>query len=146
MQYRCSAHRCLLLDAIAIMDTILLHQQRYKHSESVNQCRSNAAGRTRNTFGEGTHWKPRSYFIGNSALAHPDDIPPQQLAIQCDHVGVTPNGAIATLLATDFHSDWQAGHTEIAMRRNGTRYAVRGTLSTAYGPKRGPPWSWRTGI
>ena len=123
MQYRC-ADRCLLLDAVAVLETILLHQKRYKNSGAVNQRRSNAAGRANNTSDGDNHWKPSTYFIESSALAYPDDTPPLQLGIQCDHIGVLVDGNGLTLSAPDFHADWAAGHAEITVRRDGTRYAV----------------------
>jgi hypothetical protein len=125
LQYRCDTERrCLLLDAVATGDTILLHQKRFKNSDAVNKRRSNEAGRARNTFDGDRHWLPRSYFIGQSALAHPDDRPTPRLSLQCDHVGVLPGGDDLTLSALDFHDDWDAGRAEVRVRADGTRYAV----------------------
>lgn len=124
LTYRCHAERCLLLDALAVGDAVLLHQKRFKNSDEVNQRRSNEAGRARNTFDGDNHWKPRSYWIGQSALAHPEDRPAPRLSIQCDHVGVV-DGQDLTLLAPEFHADWAAGHAEVRVRSDGGRYAVR---------------------
>jgi hypothetical protein len=116
--------RCLLLDAVAVDATVLLHQKRYKYSDAVNERRSSEAGRARNTFDGQTHWKPRTYWIGQSALAYPDDVG-SQLSIQCDHVGVRPDGSEVTLTARDFRDDWLAGHAEVRIRADGTRFAIR---------------------
>jgi len=124
IRYWCS-DRCLLLDAVAVVDTILIHQKRYKHSDVVNQRRSSPAGRAKNTTDGDNHWKPSTYFIETSALNYPNDRPTPRLGVQCDHVGVTADGSVLTLSAPDFHADWQEGHSEIIMRRDGTRYAVR---------------------
>lgn len=128
LTYRC-AHddRCLLLDALEIPgpERVLLHQKRFKNSDEVNRRRSSEAGRRANTVDGDRHWKPRTYYIGQSALDYPDDRPTPRLSVQCDHVGVLPDGSDCTLLATDFHADWQAGHSEVRMRADGTRFAVR---------------------
>lgn len=124
LQYRCS-QRCLLLDAIELPGTVLLHQKRYKYSADLNEARSSDAGRAKNTFDGANHWRPRTYFIESSALAYPDDRPTPRLGIQCDHVGATATGAEVTLLAPDFQSDWRAGHTDVTVRNDGTRFAVR---------------------
>jgi hypothetical protein len=124
LQYRChSFSRCLLLDAVAVSGTILLHQKRFKQSEQVNRQRSSEAGRRANAYDGATHWKPRTFFIDQSALAHPDDIPTPRLPVQCDHVGVLPDGGAVTLSATGFHADWNAGHREVIFRSDGSRYA-----------------------
>lgn len=121
LQYRCP-ERCQLLDAIDISGTVLLHQKRFKQSDAVNRKRSSDAGRAKNTFDGNNHWKPRTYFIDSSALAYPNDTPTPRLAI--DHVGVLPDGNELTLSAIDFHTDWDAGHAEVRVRSDGTRYAV----------------------
>jgi hypothetical protein len=123
LQYRCP-ERCLMLDAIALPNTVLLHQKRYKYSASVNEARSSSAGRSKNTFDGHDHWKPTTYFIESSALANPNASPVPRLGIQCDHVAVTPAGEEVVLLASDFHHDWDAGHTDVRVRRDGTRFAV----------------------
>lgn len=117
--------RCLLLDAIVMPNTILLHQKRFKNSDAVNLRRSNEAGRAKSTFDGDNHWMPRTYFIGQSALAYPDDRPPPRQSLQCDHVGVLPDGSDLTLTAAEFHADWNAGHTEVRVRPDGTRFVVR---------------------
>ena len=123
LQFRCP-ERCLLLDAIAVADTILMHQKRFKQSDEVNQRRSNSAGRAKNTYDGASHWKPRTYFIGQSALAYPEDNN-SQLAIQCDHVGVLSDGDMVTVTAPEFHNHWNDGHAEVIARPDGSRYTVR---------------------
>ncbi len=78
IRYRCS-DRCLLLDAVAVVDTILIHQKRYKHSDVVNQRRSSPAGRAKNTIDGDNHWKPSTYYIETSALNYPNDRPTPRL-------------------------------------------------------------------
>lgn len=125
LTYRCADRkRCLLLDAVAVAETILFHQKRFKNSNEVNQRRSNEAGRSKNTFDGDRHWMPRSYFIGQSALAYPDGNPTPRQSLQCDHVGVLADGNDLTLSARDFHTDWRDGHAEVIVRGDGTRYAV----------------------
>lgn len=122
LQYRCE-RRCQLLDAIETPQGIILHQIRFKQSHEVNQQRSNAAGRRANTVDGANHWKPRTYFIEVSALGIRQD-PGPRLAIQCEHVGVTGDGGEVALLATEFWDDWEAGHAEVRVRRDSSRYAV----------------------
>lgn len=117
LTYRCP-HRCLLLDAVAVAETVLVHQKRYKYSEDENLARSNDAGRAANTYDGANHWRERTYWIGQSALAHPEDTPAPRLGITCDHV------LDHQLLATDFHADWSAGHADVVIRPDGSRYAV----------------------
>jgi hypothetical protein len=124
LQYRCTS-RCLLLDAIEAGESVLLHQKRYKNSDEINLRRSNEAGRARNTFDGDNHWKPRSYWIGQSALAHPEDLPEPRISLQCDHVGVLPDGSELTLRASAFHEDWRAGHAEVRVRSDGSRFSVQ---------------------
>jgi hypothetical protein len=125
LTYWCSTERCMLLDAIEVGETVLIHQKRFKTSPEINDRRSSEAGRARNTFDGENHWKPRTYWIESSALAYPDDRPPMRLSVQCDHVGPLPTNDDVTLTAPDFRDDWQAGHTEVRVRSDGTRYAVR---------------------
>lgn len=125
LRYWCdrSDRRCLLLDAVGVLDTILMHQKRFKQSDEINERRSSAAGRTKNTFDGQGHWKPRTYFVDTSALALDD--PVARLAIQCDHVGVLPDGNEVTLSPDSFWADWNAGHTEVRVRADGTRFVVQ---------------------
>lgn len=124
LQYRCtSKDRCLLLDAVAVGESVLMHQKRFKQSDVVNQRRSNDEGRAKNTFDGDNHWMPRTFWIGRSALNHPED-ERSRLAIQCDHVGVLPNGGEIALTAREFHDDWREQHAEIRVRADGSRYAV----------------------
>ena len=119
--------RCMLLDAIAVADTVLIHQKRYKTSHELNERRSNEAGRARNTIDGQNHWKPRTYWIATSALAYPDDRPTMRLSIQCDHVGPRADNSQVTLAAPDFRDDWQAGHAEVRVRPDGTLRTTHGS-------------------
>jgi len=115
LQYRCP-ERCLLLDAVAVGDTVLLHQKRYKLSRHRNAERSSDSGRTANTYDGENHWKPRSYYIETSALAL-TDAEGAILEIQCDHVN-------ASMKPSDFAGDWESGHTEVRVRADGSRFPV----------------------
>ena len=46
------------------------------------------------------------------------------MAIQCDHVGVLLDGNEVTLRPSDFWTDWTAGHTEVRVRADGTRFVL----------------------
>lgn len=119
MQYRCDNERhCLLLDVIETSLGTLLHQNRYKYSEAENEQRSSESGRRKNTYDGENHWQERTYFVEQSALAHPDDLPTPILGVSCDHV------LDHALLATDFRDDWSARRAEVRVRRDGSRYAV----------------------
>lgn len=118
LTYRCAAHRCLLLDAVETPIGIVLHQTRYKYSEGENTQRSSEAGRARNTYDGATHWRERTYYIEQSALAHPDDQPTPQLGVTCDHV------LEYLVTATEFRDDWSAGHAEVRVRADRSRYTV----------------------
>lgn len=117
LQYRCTAvDRCLLLDAIDTPLGVLLHQKRFKNSDALNQQRSNEAGRAKNTFDGDRHWKPRTFYIEQSALAL-DDADGATLEVLCDHV-------MAQIKPSAFAHDWTAGLAEVRVRADGTRYAV----------------------
>lgn len=126
LRYWCAMRdRCLLLDAIDVRGQILLHQKRFKQSTEVNLRRSSEAGRAANTSDGENHWKPRSYWISESALSYPADSPGSVgLAIQCDHVGVLPDGGEIILTPADFAHDWTSGHTEVRVRSDGTRFPI----------------------
>ena len=96
----------------------MLHQTRYKYSDEQNERRSSASGRERNTYDGATHWRERTYYLEQSALAHPDDRPTPQLGVTCDHV------LQYLVTAPEFRDDWQARHAEIRVRPDGSRYAL----------------------
>lgn len=123
LTYRCTVARCLLLDVVETPLGVVLHQKRFKNSSEVNQRRSNAAGRAKNTLDGDRRWKPRTYFLQQSALSWPDDAAGGQ-SLQCDHVGVLADGGDLILRSVDFAADWQARHTEVRVRPDGTRYAL----------------------
>lgn len=117
LTYRCAGHRCLLLDVVETPLGIVVHQKRYKLSAARNAERSSGAGRAAHTHDGANHWKARTYFIDTSALAMTAGVR-ARLGIQCDH-------ADALLMPSAFQADWQAGHTEVIVRQDGSRYAVR---------------------
>ena len=118
LRYWCANERCLLLDAIEVADTIVLHQKRYKYSPAENADRSSESGRRANTYDGENHWKEHSYFIGTSALAHPEDDGLQYLGLHCDHI------AEYALQPSEFDADLRDGHTEVRLRADGTRFVV----------------------
>lgn len=118
LRYWCARERCLLLDAMTLPTDVLLHQKRYKYSPAENACRSSEAGRKANTYDGGNHWVSHSYFIGTSALAHPEDDGLQHLGLHCDHV------VEYRLQPSEFHADLRDGHTEVRLRADGTRFVV----------------------
>ena len=67
LRYWCARERCLLLDAIEVANTVLMHQKRYKYSQAENASRSSDPGRRANTYDGENHWKAHTYFIGTSA-------------------------------------------------------------------------------
>lgn len=118
MTYRCSTSaRCLLLDAVETPMGVLLHQVRYKYSPDENVRRSSEDGRRANTFDGVNHWRDRTYWIEQSALSFPADIG-MRLGVSCDHV------LDVALMASDFHADWSAGHAEVMVRADHSRYAI----------------------
>lgn len=123
LTYRCTARRCLLLDAVETPLGTLLHQDRYKYSEAENLRRSSESGRQKNTYDGATHWRERTYWLEQSALAHPSrpDViggETMRLGVSCDHV------LDAQLTADEFVQHWQAGHAEVRIRPDGSRFAV----------------------
>ena len=131
LTYRCAKHRCLLLDVVETPLGVVLHQKRFKQSAEVNEGRSNEAGRAKNTFDGDNHWKPRTYWLNESALSLSDD-PRSNQPLNCDHVGPRPGGLRdselgvqdVVLRAQDFAADWSARHAEVRVQRDGSRYAV----------------------
>lgn len=119
LTYRCAADRCTLLDVVETPLGIVLHQIRFKQSHGVNQVRSSEGGRRKNTYDGDNHWRPRTYWLSESALNWPDDAGGQDLI--CDHVGVPD----VILRGSEFHADWTAGHAEVRVRADGSRYAVQ---------------------
>lgn len=124
LQYRCDRpQHCLLLDAIEVPGSVLLHQKRFKNSPAINLNRSNEAGRAANTFDGENHWRPRTYYIGQSALSIEDDRVAGQ-SLQCDHVGVLADRTDLMLRASEFWADWHRGHADVRVRSDGSTYAV----------------------
>jgi len=102
LTFRCAGRRCLLLDAIETPAGIIVHQKRHKVSPPRNEAASNEAGRRANTFDGVNHWRPRTYHLGASALAHDD--PGASLTIQCDHT-------VYRLTYAAFWAAWTGGGT-----------------------------------
>lgn len=117
LQYRGQGCRCLLLDAIEVPEPerVLLHQLRYKHGPERNSERSSAEGRAANTYDGDNHWKPRTFYIGTSALDL-TDAEGATLNVLCDHVDVN-------MKPSEFRADWSAGHADVTVRPDGSRYA-----------------------
>ena len=116
LTYRCLNRRCMLLDAIETPMGILLHQPRHKYTEAVNQARSNEAGRKHNTLDGNRRWKERSYFIEFSALN--GSLRSAGCDLSCDHV------LAYMLTGAEFRKDWDAGHSEVRVRLDHSRYVV----------------------
>lgn len=120
LTYRCATEaRCTLLDAVETPLGLVMHQVRYKYSAGENLERSSESGRAANTYDGANHWRERSYFVEQSALSPSflgDD--GAHLEVTCDHVLAHP------LTADDFHADWEAGHAEVRVRPDRTRYPV----------------------
>lgn len=117
LTYRCATPaRCLLLDAVETPLGLLLHQRRYKYSEAENEARSSESGRRKNTYDGASHWRERTYYLEQSALAYPDDTPAPHLGITCDHV------LDHLLSARSFHDDWGAGHAVVLVRPDRSTY------------------------
>lgn len=123
LTYRCATPaRCLLLDAVETPLGVVLHQRRFKQSHQVNQARSNASGRAKNTTDGDNHWRPRTYWLTSSALSiltDPEVIGGEtgRLSIQCDHVGVPD----VLLSGDEFAADWATRHTVVLIRPDGSR-------------------------
>lgn len=124
LTYRCATPaRCLLLDVVETPLGILLHQRRFKQSDAINRARSNESGRASNTTDGDRHWKPRTYWLAQSALrfrTDPDVIGGEAglQDVHCDHVG----GEAAVLLTADeFATDWEAAHAVVLVRPDGSR-------------------------
>lgn len=94
---------------------MVLHQNRYKRSVSVNESGSSAEGRRANTFDGERHWRDQTYFLTDSALSWRGVAGAGQ-ALVCDHV------LDQVLTADRFAADFDAGHTEVRVRPDGSRY------------------------
>lgn len=128
MTYRCSSHRCLLLDVFDVPDLgqILLHQKRYKFSPQQNEAASVPEARVDKTYDGDRHWIERSYWLNDSGLkwtgvtVSADTGKPvvSGVTVQCDHVNAH------LISADDFWRDWNAGHAQIKVKTDGHRYGV----------------------
>lgn len=114
LTYRCHARRCLLLEAVDTPEGVLVHQKRYKLSPTVNEATSTAEGRAANTEDGRNHWRAQTYWLSTSALRW-DDLPQAGQSLECDHV------LSHLLTAPQFTADWEAGHSDIRVRGDGSR-------------------------
>ncbi len=123
LTYRCADpdERCTLLDVIdtgTVELGVILHTKRYKYSDAQNLARTNASGRESNTYDGRNHHREHYFFLEESALNYPDDVPLQSLSLQCDHV-------LAYLLtAAEFRDDLASDTQEVRIRGDLTRYGV----------------------
>ena len=121
LTYRCTSHKCLLLDVIDAGPLgIIVHRPRYKYSDTVNQKQSSDAGRKANTIDGNRRWKAHTFNIAQSGLAasliDTDDI--GDMSLSCDHV------LNHMLTAKKFWDDWEKGATNVRISPNNLRYAV----------------------
>ena len=105
--YRCE-ERCGLLDVVESPNGLIIGFPRHKTSPSVTTASSSAEGRARNTEDGDRKWRTQAGFI--ESVSRP--------VLSCDHVDR------AVLEDADLRSDLDAGHTEVVVRRDGSRYAV----------------------
>jgi hypothetical protein len=109
LTYRCQ-RRCGLLDVITTLaGDVIVGFPRYKESPGMTTVTSSARGRERNTEDGKGKWKV-------SASYRVDVV--DRLALSCDHLHWV------VLAVEDLDCDVRAGHTEIIVRRDGTRYVV----------------------
>lgn len=121
LTYRCE-QRCLILDSIRVNPgTVLMHYEAWKYSPEANIRLSNEFGRARSTRDGNRRWRGQDFYAGEERT-EPSDHPGIQLS--CDHVGVLSDGSQLFLSLDDFYADWHSGHTEMRVRRDGTRYAL----------------------
>lgn len=122
LTYRCHAHRCLLLDAVDTPLGVIVHEGARKFSPMVNHRRSNPGMRASRTVDGFRHWKSNTYFLLGSALGYSPaalpGVPAPPTDVSCDHV------LAHKLDPQDFAADWAAGHAEVRVRADGSRYAV----------------------
>lgn len=120
LTYRCAAKKCLLLDVWdAEQMGMVLHQPRYRFSETENFERSSESGRASNTTDGVRRWKSSTFYSEESALslAH-RDATGAQLDVSCDHVLAYP------LTAHEFWADWDNRHVMVRIRPDYSRYTV----------------------
>ncbi len=110
LTYRCQ-RRCALLDVITLPDGagVIVGFPRYETSPGMTAAFSSARGRERNTEDGLGKWKVRASYRVDVG----------RLALSCDHLHWV------VLEAEDLDGDVRAGHTEIIVRRDGTRYVVQ---------------------
>lgn len=109
LSYRCAEHGCGLLDVITTPSgVVIVGFPRYKTSPEWTVESSSEDGRTANTEDGDRHW--RCHAGPMSAVSNP--------TLNCDHL------RSVLLLDADLQRDLAAGHAEVRVRRDGSRYAV----------------------
>ena len=109
LTYRCHRKRCAVMHVIDLPDGRVFGFPRYKTSAAVTTATSSESGRENNTEDGDRRWKSHATLVervvSNATLA-------------CDHV----NGI--TLDAAAIEEDLTAGHAQVRVRPDGSRYAV----------------------
>lgn len=108
LTYRCP-QRCALLHLVDTPDGLLVGFPRFKTSPEETERTSSEAGRAKNTEDGHRRWRQHAAYIDNVSR------PP----LSCDHLHNVPleDAAIA--------ADLDQGHTEVTVRPDGSRFAVR---------------------
>lgn len=110
LTYRCAQGRCAVLDVFEVPgEGLAVGFPRYKTSPQPSDRASNESGRAKNTEDGWRRWRRWAIFADSISS------PP----LLCDHLR-------EVWLAGDaMVADWDAGHTEVRVRRDGSRYAVK---------------------
>ena len=108
LTYRCP-NRCALLHLVDTPDGLLVGFPRFKTSPTETERTSNESGRAKNTEDGHRRWRQHAAYIETVSR------PP----LSCDDLHNVP------LEDDALTADLDAGHTEVIVRPDGTRYAVR---------------------
>jgi len=109
LTYRCQS-RCALLDVITTpAGDVIVGFPRFKTSPGMTTATSSASGRERNTEDGWGKWKARAAYRMN--VSRP--------SLSCDHLHQV------VLEDEGLDCDVRAGHAEVIVRRDGTRYVVQ---------------------
>lgn len=106
--YRCP-ERCTLLDLVDSPEGLLVGFPRYKTSPSTTEETSNASGRRKNTEDGWRRWGRHAAFVESVS----------NVPLSCDHLRMVP------LTDDAVRADLAAGHVEVIVRGDGSRYATR---------------------
>ena len=107
--YRCEMRRCTLLDLIDTPEGMIVGFPRYKTSVQQTEQTSSESGRRANTEDGYRRWKRHAAFVEHVSN------PP----LSCDDLHNVP------LSDEAIRADLEARHSEVLVRKDGTRYAVR---------------------